>query len=70
MMAHAFNPNTGRQTGFEASLVYKAKSRTAWSTKRNPVPKLTKSIPKQIVIKLLRITETNVRNIKDLTDYL
>jgi hypothetical protein len=39
---------TGRQRQedlceFEAGLVYRANSRTAWATRRNPVSKLTKS---------------------------
>ena len=42
MVAHTFNPGTqdsrGRQTSeFEAILVYRASSKTAWTTRRNPV---------------------------------
>jgi hypothetical protein len=44
MVAHAFNPTTrefrGRQISeFEASLVYKERSRTARAIQRNPVSK-------------------------------
>jgi hypothetical protein len=47
MVAHAFNPSTQRQrqrnSEFEASLLYRASSRTARATQRKPVPKKTKS---------------------------
>ena len=44
MVGHAFNPSIGRQRQadlceFEASLVYRASSRTARATQRNPVSK-------------------------------
>jgi hypothetical protein len=43
VVAHAFNPST-RETGrrisvFQASLVYKVSSRTAWAIQRDPVAK-------------------------------
>jgi hypothetical protein len=41
MVAHAFNPS-GRISVFEASLVYKVSSRTAWAIQRNPVLKKPK----------------------------
>jgi hypothetical protein len=46
--AHTFNPCIGRQRQadiceFEASLVYRASSRTAKATQRNPVSKKKKS---------------------------
>jgi hypothetical protein len=40
MVAHAFNPSRGKRISeFEASLVYKASSRTARATQSTPVSK-------------------------------
>jgi hypothetical protein len=50
VLAHPFNPNTweGRQISeFEASLVYRVKSRTAREIQRNPVSKKPKPKPNQ-----------------------
>ena len=39
MVAQAFNPSTPEQRQAEVSLVYRASSRTAGATQRNPVSK-------------------------------
>ena len=42
VVAHTFNPSTGRRISeFKASLVYKVSSRTARTIQRNPVLKKT-----------------------------